>query len=52
MAKHSKLGRNKRFCEKYRSEGRRIKNKIIKITRHLLKHPNDKESSKVLNKIS
>lgn len=37
----SKKGRNKAFCDRYRLEGRREKNKKNKLLRHIKKHPND-----------
>lgn len=41
-----KYGRYKEKCAKYLRENRRIKNKILKIARHLRKHVNDLESIK------
>ncbi len=48
MAKCSQKGRCKKFCEKYRLEGRRMKNKLIRLKKHLLRHPNDKQSKKLI----
>ncbi len=48
MSKCSKIGRCKKSCGRYELEGRRIKNKIIKLVRHLSKHPDDKQSNRVL----
>lgn len=39
--KNRKFGNNKSFCEKYEREGRRLKNKIRKILRHLKQFPED-----------
>ena len=36
-----KYGRNKVSCQRYKLEGRREKNKLIKIARHVKNHPND-----------
>lgn len=44
--KASKKGRNKKFCEVYRLEGRREKNKKKKLLRHIKKHPNDTVTQK------
>jgi hypothetical protein len=33
--KHRKYGRNKRFCDRYKLEGRREKNKAKKEARHV-----------------
>lgn len=46
-----KIGRNKVSCARYRAEGRRIKNKIIKITKHLFRHVNDKQSEQRLEQL-
>ena len=39
--KNRKHGRNRKFCERYRAENRRERNKRKKQIRHLKKHPND-----------
>lgn len=39
--KNRKHGRNKLFCERYRREGRREKNKAIRLRKHLRRHPRD-----------
>lgn len=39
--KNRKWGRNKKFCERYRAEGRREINKAARLARHLKHHPND-----------
>ncbi len=39
--KNRKWGRNKKFCERYRIEGRRERNKARKAIRHLKNHPLD-----------
>jgi hypothetical protein len=52
MSKSSKLGRNKVKCAKYRSEGRREKNKARKAARRqrkLAKRKEAKASSAAIN---
>lgn len=44
-----KIGRNKDWCKAYRSRGQRLKNKVVKIRRHLKKHPNDRIAYKALH---
>ena len=39
---NSKFGRNKIWCERYRNEGRREKNKLRKLLTRLNHHPNDR----------
>jgi hypothetical protein len=39
--KNRKWNRNKLFCQAYRNENRREKNKARKLLRHLRKHSND-----------
>lgn len=39
--KSSKFGRNKDWCKTYRAMGRREKNKLAKIMRHIKRHPGD-----------
>lgn len=39
--KNRKYGRNKKFCERYRLEGRREKNRKIRLARHLKRFPDD-----------
>ena len=40
--KGAKIGRNKAGCLKYRTEGRREKNKARRAVRHIKAHPNDR----------
>jgi len=46
-----KKDRNRDWCERYRKEGRREKNKLRKMKHHLNKHPNDKQSQDYANKL-
>lgn len=46
-----KIGRNKKWCEVYKTSGRRIKNKRKKLARHLKEHPDDKQTAKVMARI-
>lgn len=46
-----KAGRNKVKCAAYRSSGRREKNKLIKLKRHLAKHLSDKCAEYALAKL-
>ncbi len=36
-----KIGRNKVTCARYREQGRRVKNKIRRVARHVRGNPND-----------
>lgn len=38
---NKKHGRMKKWCEAYRARHQREKNKLIRLRKHLLKHPND-----------
>ncbi len=49
--KGRKIGRNKAFCERYRAEGRRLKNKIAKLRSHLRHFPEDAQAQQVLGKL-
>lgn len=51
MAKCSQIGRNKLSCSTYRLENRRIKNKRIKMGKHLKRHPKDTQSIKALGEL-
>lgn len=42
--KNRKWDRNKLFCTKYALEGRREKNRAIKLQRFLKKHPENKDA--------
>lgn len=46
-----KIGRDKKKCERYSSYGKRQRNKIKKITRHLKNHPNDVLTKTALEKL-
>lgn len=50
--KNRKYGGNKAFCERYRKEGRREKNKARRLRRHLKKFPKDKQAEKALRKVA
>ncbi len=39
--KGRKVGRNVKKCERYRLQGRRERNQLRKVSRHLRGHPND-----------
>jgi hypothetical protein len=47
---HSKAGRDQVKCQIYRSQHRREKNKIRKLSKYMRKNPNDLQSLKVLHK--
>jgi len=47
--KGRKVGRNKDFCNMYKSQKRREKNKRIKLDRHLKIHPNDHQAKEARN---
>lgn len=51
MTKGSRSMKNKAKYEAYRSSGRRAKNKVIKLLKHFLKHPKDKQSNTILEKL-
>lgn len=44
-----KYGRNRKWCEAYRSRGQREVNKAAKLERHLKFQPNDRQAKRVLN---
>lgn len=46
-----KIGRNKKTCENYKNNNRREKNKVVKVQKHLTKHPEDKQSVSILTKL-
>jgi len=39
--KRRKIDRNRKWCEAYRARGQREKNKALKLSKHLVRHPND-----------
>jgi len=43
--KGRKIGRNKNFCDMYKLQGRREKNKKKRKIRHLKRHPNDLQAA-------
>ncbi len=49
--KNRKYGRNKRFCDRYKIEGRETKNRARKMSRHLKKYPDDKQAEGLLKKL-
>jgi hypothetical protein len=46
--KNRKHGRNKKWCERYRAENRRAKNKAKRLARHLKHHPNDRQAARAV----
>ena len=36
-----KIGKSKKKCERYKNQGKREKNKVRKVLRHLKNHPED-----------
>jgi len=49
--KNRKWGRNKVYCQRYRIEGRREKNKLIKLNRMLKSQPYNKDILRAINRI-
>lgn len=45
-----KYGRNKLCCDTYRREGRRERNKLIKLKKHLVRFPDDRCATDAYNK--
>lgn len=43
-----KIGRNRVECERYRKQGRREKNKLRKLARHVRDFPNDEAARRAL----
>ena len=39
--KNRKLGRNKRYCDRRKADGREAHNKLRRMRRHLRRHPHD-----------
>ncbi len=50
--KGRKFGSNKVFCERYRAENRRLRNKIKKLKKHLKKLPEDVQAQEALERLS
>lgn len=46
--KGRKIGRNAKYCERYRIEGREIKNKRRRLRRHLKRYPDDAQAMRAL----
>lgn len=46
--KNRKVGRNAKYCERYRAEGRWLKNKLRRLRSHLKRQPNDRQALKAL----
>lgn len=42
---------HKSRCEQYRKDNRRLKNKKVKLQRHLKKQPNDKQAKAALGEL-
>lgn len=42
--KGRKIGRNKKFCDLYALENRRMRNKVRRKARHMKRHPKDLQS--------
>lgn len=42
--KGRKHGRNKLWCTAYRNRGQREKNKVVRLKKHLLRNPNDRNA--------
>ena len=51
MAKGKKQGRNTKYCDQYRKEGRRERNKRRKLMRHLKRFPNDRTAQSALDRL-
>ena len=49
---YRKYGNKKKWCERYRSVGTRIINKIKKLKRHMKRLPKDKQAAKALKKLT
>lgn len=46
--KNRKHGRNKVWCQAYRNRGQREKNKVVRLKRHLIDHPHDRNAVHLL----
>ena len=44
-----KAGRNKVFCANYRSTNRREKNKLLRLKKHVVRHPTDMVGAKAID---
>jgi len=51
MGSAKKQGRDKERCSRYRSQGRRLKNKIRKLMKHLKNCPCDVQAEKALERL-
>lgn len=50
--KSRKIGRNQAKCTRYRSQGRRYKNALIRLKRHTRHHPGDVRASEALTSLN
>lgn len=51
-AKGRKIGRNKKFCERYRASYTRYFNKLKKLERHMRKFPHDEQAQNRFNALT
>lgn len=42
--KSAKAGRNQAWCQRYTAQARRLRNKVRRLRKHCLRHPNDAEA--------
>lgn len=47
-----KIGRNKVECARYRAQGRREKNKVRRLARHIREYPQDEAARDALSRLS
>lgn len=47
--KQRKVGRNAEFCKFYRLTHRRERNKLVRLEKHMKRHPNDKCAQKAVD---
>jgi len=50
--KNRKIGRNEKWCEAYRARHQRERNKVVKLRRHLKKHPGDVVAARAVQRWS
>lgn len=46
--KHRKVGRNANYCLRYKNSGRRERNKLVRIKKHLMRFPTDTCATKAM----
>ena len=51
-SKGRKIGRNARWCEAYRLQGKRMKNKIKKLRKHIKNFTEDKQAKAALKRLT